>query len=251
MKYIDVLGHKMMTGLNDRIIGYRLRRGIIYEKASVDAVAARVKAGQTFVNIGAHIGYFTLILAKIVGKSGFGYSFEPNPSNFDLLKENVHLNGYEKNIQLEPLAVGSRSGKANLHLNDRGNQGDHRTWGDPDHLREIISIDMVSLDNYFKNLYKNIDFLKMDVQGYEAEVLNGAKDIFSQNKQLKILMEYWPWGIKKCGSNPIEMLENLFEIGFSVFDISNDGTTEKTGINKLKNYSAKYTNHKNIWLERR
>jgi FkbM family methyltransferase len=247
-QHIEILGHKMIVNPDDKIISYRLRKGIIYEKASVKAIMANVKEGQTFVNIGANIGYFTLILSHIVGQKGRGYSFEPDPTNFSYLKRNIELNGYE-NIVLEQRAVGDIAGTTYLYLNNKGNQGDHRTWKGEEN-REKTIINITTLNNYFRGIDLKVDFIKMDIQGAEALALKGMSDILSVNKDIKILMEFWPWGLIGCGSDLIEMIQNLKDQGFHFYDILKEGKLKEIYKDELKGYSGRYISHKNIWLER-
>lgn len=248
---IEILGHKMIVNPDDKIISQRLRQGIVYEKNSIQAIINNVRKGQTFINIGANIGYFTLILSRAVGEKGRGYAFEPDPDNFRYLKKNVELNGYE-NIILEQRAVGDETGIADFYLNNKGNKSDHRIWEDRiGGVREIIEVEMICLDEYFKGIDLKIDFIKMDIQGAEALALSGMENILAENKNLKILMEFWPYGLKGCGSDPLEMVINLLNYGFYSFNILEDGILRKTNlIRTLETERPTYKNYKNIWWER-
>lgn len=246
---IEIAGHKMIVNPEDKIISHRLRKGIIYEKASVKAVMENVKKGQTFVNIGANIGYFTLILSHIVGQKGRGYAFEPDPTNFSYLKKNIEFNCYE-NIVLEKRAVGDIPGMVYLYLNDKGNQGDHRTWKGEE-AREKTLVRAVRLDDYFKGIDLKIDFIKMDIQGAEAMALKGMKNILAETEALKILMEFWPWGLIGCGSDPTEMVVDLLGYGFHAFSILKEGVLKEVDIIRMiETEKPVYKNTKNIWWEK-
>ena len=246
---IEIMGNKMILNPADNNLSRTLRKSIIYENASIQIIIKTLKPGQIFINIGANIGYFTLILARIVGKEGNGYSFEPDLVNFGFLRKNIKLNGYE-NIILEQCAVGDRDGMTYLYLNNKGNPGDHRTWIDKSEPREKNQIKIISLDNYFKGSDEHIDFIKIDAQGYEGKILDGMKNILTKQERLKIMMEIWPYGLYGCGSDPLKIASCLIHYGFHVFDIIENGTLKEINIiNMIKNWPKNLT-HKNIWLEK-
>lgn len=115
-----VLGHMMFLDAQDIL---NLSINGIYEPLETEVVGREVSAGDVVVDIGAHIGYYTLMLARIVGPCGKVYAFEPDPENFTLLQRNVKENGY-RNVVLLQKAVSDRNGSATLYLSD-DNSGDH------------------------------------------------------------------------------------------------------------------------------
>jgi len=249
-KTCKVLGHEMEVSPEDRIISYRLRKGIVYESGSVWAINNHLKNGQTFINIGANIGYFTLIMARAVGMEGRGFAFEPDPANFDILKRNIERHGY-KNITLEQCAVGDRNGTADLYLNPRSNKGDHRLW-QSNTPRERIPIKICRLDDYFRTLRRRIDFIKMDIQGAEALALSGMNSILDNAGNLDILMEFWPWGLLGCGSDPTKVLTNLINRGFQAHRINEDGSLHLIPSKTLpKMIDRPRGFHPNLWFRKR
>jgi len=248
VSHIFIRGHKMVVHDDDVIISARLRRGVVYERSSINLVESRIQPGQTFVNVGANIGYFTLILARLVGVTGHGYAFEPEPDNFKLLAENVKLNGYE-NITIINSAVSNATGTLTLYLNDKQNRGDHRIW-DNTGARVKTTVDVVTLDEYLSCLDEHIDFIKMDVQGAEAGVIEGAERILDEDGPM-ILMEFWPWGLRQAGHDPIDMINGLVRHGYSIFDMPGDGTLHRISVSDLQSFPSRHVDAKNIWLEKR
>lgn len=104
-----VQGHKMFLDSKDSL-GLSLKG--VHEEFETELVKRMIKRGDVVLDIGANIGYYTLIFAKIVGEDGKVFAFEPDPTNFALLKRNVEINGY-KNILLVQKAVSNKSGKLN------------------------------------------------------------------------------------------------------------------------------------------
>jgi FkbM family methyltransferase len=164
-------------------------RSFIYgawEPEVTRTLTSTVKQGMTVIDIGAHIGYYTLLLAKCVGPSGRVFSFEPHPGNFDLLRENVQLN---KLVQVQVLnqAVFSRAGEITISIPDeQPNSGNGSVCLDTGVQQFRVSA--VSLDAFCKEFMVRPDILKMDVEGAEYEVLKGAQGVLAQFRP-KLLIE--------------------------------------------------------------
>lgn len=143
-----------------------------WEPAVTKVIQARVRPGMTALDIGAHVGFYTLLLAKLVSQSGRVISFEPMPNNFARLVENVGLNQLEQ-VTLVNLAVLARSQEiqANVPPGEpySGSISLHHDYGTP-----RISVRATSLDEYLAGLTGRLDFAKIDVEGAEAEVLEGG-----------------------------------------------------------------------------
>ena len=176
----NVQGHKMfldsMDSLSLSVFG-------IYEPLETELIKTELKAGDVFLDIGAHIGYYTLIAAEQVGHNGKVIAFEPEPTNFSLLKKNVEMNGYQ-NVILIQKAVTSRSEKGRLFLSNT-NTGNH-TLLDYYNDRNSIEIETISLDDYFNDYEGYVDFVKIDVEGAEATVIQGMTALLQKNEKIKI-----------------------------------------------------------------
>ncbi len=212
--YAEVNGHKMFLDVNDCM---SLSLNAVFEEHETDVITRMVKKGNTVIDIGANIGYYTLIFARLVGESGKVYAFEPDPSNFSLLKKNVEINGY-RNVVLIQKAISDKSGKLKLYLN-QDNKGDHRVYDSKDG-RPSVEIDCISLDEFFANSAEGINFIKMDIQGSEWDAINGMKNLLKKQKSLKILSEFWPGGLKKSGAVPIKYLEFFVQNNFNISELN-------------------------------
>src|SRR5438094_750470 len=107
-------------------------------------IESLVHPGDVAVDVGANIGYHTLIFARAVGERGRVFAYEPDPDNFRLLRRNVELNGY-RNVRPFQAAVSDRSGTLTLYLS-RDNPADHRAYLPADEARDGIAIDSYRLD---------------------------------------------------------------------------------------------------------
>ena len=242
----EVEGHRLTLDPGDS-----LKISIVgeYEPEVTRLVKQEIHPGDVIVDVGAHIGYFTLLFAKLVGERGKVYAFEPDPNNFALLKANVEANGYT-NIVLEQKAVSASTGTLTLYRSD-DNPADHRIY-DPQGERSPIEISTVSLDDYLAERSSKVDFVKVDVQGAEISVINGMKHILKQNATLKLITEFWPSGLQAAGFSQAEYLDLLKQQGFDFYQVEN-GTEllQPCTIQQLNDiYTSEKQNFTNLFCSR-
>ncbi len=201
-----------------------------WEKEEGEVIDSFLKPGMTFVDIGANFGYFSIRAAHQVGPSGHVYAFEPEPRNFDLLCRNISGNHFEEIVTPVQQAVSEKAGSLEFFLS-KFNYGAHSIA--QSNIRQGIAgslkVPCISLDGFFKEFPdKRIDFIKIDTQGAEAGILYGAETTIKKNKQLTILMEFWPLAIQNCGESPMVLLSRLKEWGFR-FTMIEDGKLRQSG----------------------
>ena len=214
-EYIEIDGQKLFLDKEDSLLLSTRKNN--YDKFEVECLKQIIKKGDIVVDLGANIGYYTLILAQLVGKSGHVYSFEPDPSNFEILSKNVKENKHE-HVTLVQKAISDKNSKIKLYVSKR-NLASHRIF-DAEDKRESIEVDVTTLDEYFKKFKKPIKFIKMDVEGAEGATILGASKIIEDSKNLVIMMEYFPKWIKKFGDVPEEILKSLVGKKFKLFNIN-------------------------------
>lgn len=212
-KVLDVNGMKMCVDPEDRIIANDLILHGVHEKFITQVVKSRVTEGMKVVDIGANIGYYTLLFAKLVGPSGKVYAFEPDPNNFALLSKNVEMNGFA-NVVLVNKAVSDSNGTADLYISEH-NKGGHSMFNF-NREKTSIKIETVTLDDYFREYEGNIDFVKMDAEGAEYKALRGMKHLLRVNGRMKILTEVLSPAIRAAGDDPREFLREIGDAGFDI-----------------------------------
>lgn len=218
-KIVTVWGNKMRLDDKDSLL-LSIKK---YEPKQVALIKKLVKEGDTVLDVGANIGYYTLILAKLVGDKGKVFAFEPDPTNFQILKDNVEMNGY-KNVVLEQKAVSDTNGKTKLFFSGINN-GDHRIfYGEG---RENIEVGTVRLEDYFKGKLPDISFFKLDIQGSEFLALRGMCSIL-RKKGIKFTTEFSPENLESAGESPKELVNWIKKQGFDIFDMK-----RKTKINDM------------------
>lgn len=207
---VEAEGHLLYVEPHDRAVGARLRRRGIWATAETELCKRELRPGMRVLDVGANVGYFTLLFARLVGPGGQVYAFEPEPRNFELLQRNIARNGYT-NITAVPKAVSRRSGSQRLYKS-ADNLGDHRlahgTAG-----REWVDVSVVALDEFLA-ADAGVDFIKLDIQGAECSALEGARTLIARSGPLNLITEFWPAGIRAFGDDPERYLQELSGLGF-------------------------------------
>jgi FkbM family methyltransferase len=213
----EVNGKRMYLDLSDRGLSWPLFLRGVYEDFETRVFKEVVKRGNVVVDVGAGIGYYSLLAAHLVGEEGMVYAFEPEPNNYGLLVKNVEINEIS-NVVCIRKAMSNKTGHAKLFLSAT-NRGDHRIYDLKDG-RESVSIEVTSLDTFFEGQPRRIDVIKMDVQGAEAQVLEGMSSLIQENPDLVILTEFWPLGLQLSGSSAAEFLNQLLRHHFVIYDMN-------------------------------
>ncbi len=206
--------HMMMLDKKDSLQLSSL--GADYERQEVSLVKRLVNKGDVVLDIGANIGYYTLLLANLVGENGQVYAFEPEPANFSILKENVRLNHYQ-NICLEPRAASNVNQVMDLFICEE-NMGMHRLYSSLC-CSGKIAVEAVVLDDYLKEKINRLDFVKMDIEGAEFMALTGMKYLIGKY-QPTLLTEFSPAALFECGVLPQHYLDLIWSMGYAIFDVS-------------------------------
>jgi len=192
-------------------------------KAYADRVERRLlrtvlSAGSVVVDAGANIGIYSQFLSRCVGPTGVVHSFEPSPENFNRLQSAVRDLA---NVRLSQAALGECSQSAELYLSDKLNV-DHRTYATDGDSRRAVQIDIVALDDFFEP-GQRVDLIKMDIQGYELHALRGANRVLADNPTAKLLLEFWPYGLKQAGANWMDLLATLESKNMVVRQVTKHG----------------------------
>ena len=195
----------------DRWLYLQLHRWGAMGRKEAELLRRHVEPGMTVVDIGANIGLYTLLLAKLAGPKGLVHAFEPDPIMQAACAENLRLNE-ARTVTLYPLALGARSSRITLHRSVF-NLGDNRlSRHEADSFSEPVEVCVARLDEVLSNV--RIDFLKMDVQGWEVEVLRGMEGLLSLGSPSQMLVEYWPYGLLRAGTCAQDLLAILGRHGY-------------------------------------
>lgn len=174
-----------------------------------------VKEGMAVVDAGANIGFYSLLAARKAGPMGKVYAFEPEPSNFALLKKNVELNGYA-NVRsfLEALSESSR--RVPLYLSHKG-CGSHSLYQDRAVGNDCIEVQAVSFDDFWEAEGRpRVGLIKMDIEGSEPYAIEGMRRFLASVRELAMIVEYFPGGLLASGTKPDSFMDRLHLLGFQI-----------------------------------
>ena len=172
----------------------------VYERSETNFFLSAFRPGMTFLDIGANIGYYTALALSIMKGDGRIIALEPDPENFSYLLKTVSANG-GKNVHCIRKAASDHVGSMTLFTNSN-NRGDNRLYAN--HLStSSCEVEVMPVDLLLKGIgVSSLDFIKIDVQGYEGHVLAGMHQIILQSPRLTLLSEFWPDGLRNAGTSP-------------------------------------------------
>ncbi|MCG8462771.1 MAG: FkbM family methyltransferase [Holophagales bacterium] len=176
-----------------------------WEPFETELMRRLLRAGETYVDVGANIGWFTLVAARLVGPGGRVFAFEPEPENGAWLRHNVRRNRLVQ-VRLECVAADDTPGEGWLHRS-ADNLGDHRIFAS-EGVGWPVPIEKVRLDDYFDSVPGPVHMVKIDTQGAETRVLRGFRERLARDRPI-LLVELWPFGLHQAGASVAELLELL------------------------------------------
>jgi len=162
-----------------------------YERRKRAAFEKVVKPGSVVFDIGAHVGFYTLLASILVGEDGKVFAFEPSPRNLNFLNRHIELNG-RRNITVMPVAIWSKAGVSYFQEGPTSATGSILSQG-------TIEVRTVQLDQAVADAeLPSPDFLKIDVEGGELEVLRGACRVLSDARPTIFLATHGPEVHRQC-----------------------------------------------------
>jgi len=184
-KIID--GSVLYLDRSEEWIGTDISINKLYDPINTAFVLKRLKQGDIFVDVGAHVGYFTILASKMVGNTGKVYAFEPCPRNYSVLLKNIRANKLTNVVTINK-AASNVSSEADFY------NYDSRHWAlsslcpernKPYQSKSLVvsgstKVKTVRLDDYFNKLNVMPDMIKIDVEGAEPEVIEGLGDFIGR-----------------------------------------------------------------------
>ncbi len=207
---------KMYVRLNDYFIGAHIAREKSYEPHVTRELRRLLRAGMTFLDIGANIGYFALLAAECVGEDGTVLAFEPVERNRDALLSSIEVNK-RRNITLYPFAVGERQHRVALDIGGKSSNSRVLTTIPADGQAPVVEV--VALDEFLPALPR-LDVVKMDIEGAESQAVRGMRRLIEQHRPV-ILTEFSPDLIRiTSGIEPDVFLDELCNMGYELFEMT-------------------------------
>jgi FkbM family methyltransferase len=208
-------GVRLFIDLSDHVIGLNILRGH-YEQDEIRFVQRTLRRGDSAIDVGGHIGFFTMQMAAAVGAEGRVYAFEPLDANASLLERSIAENRFGDRVLFQRAAVGAAPGTATLTfpvetLNSGGayllRDGSAPLAGNQKKDVAVVALDALELR-------RPVRFIKMDVEGAEPQVLRGAARILAEDKPV-ILSELHPTQLERAsGITAQEFLTQIAAFGY-------------------------------------
>jgi FkbM family methyltransferase len=201
----------------------------IWEPDLTAYICKNLKPGKAFVDVGANIGYYSLLASRLVGDKGRVISIEASPKIYSVLQDNVSLNSFASNIEAHNLAIADKSKKTSVYLGPDGNLGSTTTsesLHDKFPYRNYnleAQVEAVTLDSLIETEnIENLQLIKIDVEGTEREVIDGLVELIKNGpSDLEILIELTPLWWSKPKPSIEEVLQPFFDHGYKAYIIPN------------------------------
>lgn len=180
-----------------------------YERGFLDFLKKNLKNGDVFFDVGANIGLVSLFAGKLVGENGKVFSFEPHPEVYNDLQENIRINSF-KNILSFNIGLGNENKKMTLFSNLNVNRGASSLIQPSDPSGEFKVV-VKKLDDFLEeNLIKRVDFVKIDVEGFELEVLKGMSHLLNTENPPVLIVEF---STKRIGAkNDLDLIHFVLSL---------------------------------------
>lgn len=206
----EVEGFRFWFDTTDREMGVRMGLGV-YEPKSVELVRRIVRPGMCCLDVGAQTGFYTCLMASLVGRRGTVYAFEPMPANYNLLVKNVRENGYSPWVHHYQRAA-SDTTKA-IH----GSLISHMWVAGHVDGAEAADIEAVRIEDIVRG---KVDFMKIDVEGHEPAALEGMASLLRDSQPLIVseVNEYWlQTGSHSSGEAYLGL---LMDLGYDIYNVA-------------------------------
>lgn len=204
-------GIQMNVDISD-YIGHYIYFG--FKDLSVAGLLGLVRPNMTILDVGANIGFTALNMANKSQPNGVVYAFEPDPFNFSQLRSNTSQN--KQNVLIQNIGLGSKKDQLKLAVNTFNNRGGNRINNDATENYSLI--DIIKIDDFVSsNKIEKVDLVKIDVEGFEMHVLNGAHEMLKKDKPV-LFIELSDDNLKEQGSTAKQLIQHLTNIGYSCYN---------------------------------
>jgi FkbM family methyltransferase len=189
----------------------------LYEQPETQLIHAVLDTGDVFLDVGANIGYYSLLASQIVGAHGQVHAFEPIPQNVVALRRTMLLNGIT-NIVVNQLAVGARPGSLDLFVSDHeaGSSG----WASivPSRRRsKVVTVERTAIDHYLRSRsISQVSLVKLDIEGGELDAFKGMRSLLGQPHAPDLLCEVNPHLLEKLGRESHDLTRFIAERGYAL-----------------------------------
>lgn len=206
--------------------------GVLPKQGSLKVVEKYLKAGATFVDVGAHVGLFSLLAARIVGPTGRVIAIEPVPATAAALRATINANGLSGVVTLVETAAGAERGLGTLSVEAAG--GYSSLLPSETSANKVVA-NILPLDEILAGVVP--DVVKIDVEGWEAKVIEGMHETLQANPNIILIMDFEPAHIRSTGLSSAAWVERIVGAGMKIFEIDERNgelsPLRKTGLEEI------------------
>jgi FkbM family methyltransferase len=199
----------------------------VFEPSELAFFQKYCRGDMTLVDIGSNIGLYTALGIHQLDGDGRIVVFEPHPGTFAFLEKNISTN--QAMVKTYPrvdsfnLAATPEPSRQDLHLNPE-NHGDNRlyhgTYYGKAEQWKTLPVEGRPVDDVLAELgIQEVDYVKIDIQGYEYRAISGFKETLKRSKNVILMSEFWPKGLKEAGGSATGYLQMLTDIGFTLYEL--------------------------------
>lgn len=195
-----------------------------FETTEIEFVRQSLQPGNVFLDVGANAGAYTIIAAKEVGTTGHVYAFEPGVRELSLLRHNIAINNLT-NVTVIEKAVSNYKGTTKFAISQDGAMNSLAETNHPQQkIAEWQTVEIISLDDFVEDFgVQKLDFIKIDVEGAEHLVFEGAKNLLLNTKKINILFEASDLNASGFGYSVKDFIQKIINSGLSVYYFDKKG----------------------------
>lgn len=206
---VEVNGHRLCGSIRDRAFLYKVKEKR-FEPETLGAFSEVLESGMIVLDVGAYLGFFTLVSAMLVGPKGKVYAFEPDPFTFNLLEYNIRLNGYNNVV---PVMKAVSNKKRITKLFQHGSDPSMTSLIPRAGWQRSIFVEAISIDEYLGN--HQVDVVKIDVEGGEILALKGMTKLIANSPKITLFVELNPRSLSESETSQEDLLTQIKQMGFN------------------------------------
>lgn len=224
-------GAKLYVDCSDSVLAPWLLLDGLWETSVTTWFHQVVRPGHNVVDVGANIGYFTVLGAKLAGPGGRVVGFEASPRLHPIAARNLAANGMHDHAEVRHRAAWSEATELVLHLRRHFSGNSSFAAFDPEFLRRLgdeasepVRVQAAALDDELADL-GHVDVVKIDVEGAELRAMQGLRRTLSANAGIQVLCEWSPDSVRALGDDPADLLGLFDDQGLVPSVLQDDGST--------------------------
>jgi FkbM family methyltransferase len=219
-------GCRVFVDTRDRAVGLHLLHGGQWETHYTEAFRQMLRPGATVLDVGANLGWYTLVAAPIVGRGGRVVAVEPNPRMARLLYDSIYTNGFAGWVKVVQAAVNDVPDVVDLFVHEQSPGGG--AIRPANHSLGLIPVpstrvSALPLDAIMADHPGPVDVLKMDVEGWEGVAFRGMRAVLDRSPELRMIIEWGP-GQDRTRVTRAETADELAGRGYRPFRVNPDGS---------------------------